>query len=185
MMGQSGMAAEIKPSTVSSVFLKACDEKGDAPSMHVMRDGKHLTWSWTQFKKEAYAFSKSLTHLAVDERSVINIMGFNSPEWAISYYGGILHNNVVSGVYTTNGAEACKYQAHHSQAQVICVETIEHLKLYLEVLDGLPDVKAIVVWGVKTIPMDLAKDQRIHTWDQFLQLGKSIADEVVEPFIQR
>lgn len=103
------MAAEIKPTSVSSVFLKAADERGDAPSMHIMRDNKHLTWSWNQFKKDCYSFSKSLTHLAVDERAVINIMGFNSPEWAISYYGGILHNNVVSGVYTTNGAEACKY----------------------------------------------------------------------------
>jgi long-chain-fatty-acid--CoA ligase ACSBG len=36
-------------------------------------------------------------------------MGFNSPEWTIAYFGGVLHNNILSGVYTTNGAEACKY----------------------------------------------------------------------------
>ena len=41
----------------------------------------------------------------------VNIMGFNSPEWAIAFFGSILHNNVVSGVYITNGSDACKYQA--------------------------------------------------------------------------
>lgn len=81
-------------------------------------------------------------------------MGFNSPEWAIAHYGGIMHNNVISGVYTTNGAEACKYQAHHSKAQVIVVDTLAQLQLYLSIMDGLPDLKAIVVWGSKTIPAD-------------------------------
>ena len=46
--------------------------------------------------------SKSLNSLNVDQRSSVNIMGFNSPEWAISFMGSILHNNVFSGVYITN-----------------------------------------------------------------------------------
>ncbi len=36
-------------------------------------------------------------------------MGFNSPEWAIAFFGSIFHNNPVSGVYITNGAKACQY----------------------------------------------------------------------------
>lgn len=62
-------------------------------------------------------------------------MGFNSPEWAIAHYGAIFHNNVVSGVYATNGIEACKYQAEHSSAQVIAVETVTQLKMYLGLAD--------------------------------------------------
>jgi long-chain-fatty-acid--CoA ligase ACSBG len=51
-------------------------------------------------------------------------MGFNSPEWAIAMNGAIMHNNVVSGVYTTNGEDANLYQAEHSEAQVIVVDTL-------------------------------------------------------------
>jgi long-chain-fatty-acid--CoA ligase ACSBG len=47
--------------------------------------------------------------LGVEERKAVNIYGFNSPEWAIAFMGSIMHNNVVSGVYITNGPEACHY----------------------------------------------------------------------------
>lgn len=52
-------------------------------------------------------------------------MGFNCPEWAIAFFGSIMHNQCVSGVYTTNGDDACRYQAEHSEAQVVVVDTIE------------------------------------------------------------
>jgi len=35
----------------------------------------------------------------VEPGKATNICGFNSPEWAISFFGTILHNNVASGVY--------------------------------------------------------------------------------------
>lgn len=61
-------------------------------------------------------FAKGLHEIGVDERKSINIMGFNSPEWVIAMFGANFHNNVVSGVYITNTAEACVYQAKHSEA---------------------------------------------------------------------
>ena len=36
-------------------------------------------------------------------------MGFNSPEWAIGFIGGIMNNQVNTGIYITNQAEACLY----------------------------------------------------------------------------
>jgi long-chain-fatty-acid--CoA ligase ACSBG len=76
-----------------------------------------------------------LLKLGVEERKAVNIMGFNSPEWAIAYHGSIFHNNVVSGVYITNGPAACHYQAENSEAQVIVVDTLDQLKLYMEIID--------------------------------------------------
>jgi long-chain-fatty-acid--CoA ligase ACSBG len=89
-----------------------------------MRDGKELSLSWNQYYSESLAFAKALHVIRIDERKAVNIMGFNSPEWAIAYCGSMMHNNVVSGVYTTNGMEASLYQAEHSEAQVIVVETL-------------------------------------------------------------
>ena len=50
-----------------------------------------------------------MTKLGIEERTVVNIMGFNSPEWAITYFGSVVRNNLASGVYATNGAAACQY----------------------------------------------------------------------------
>ena len=115
-MGSAGMAKNLIPETISKVFCRAAKQRGDAPAMRVMRDNKEFIWTWKDFYDQAMAFAKSLEKCGVAQRKVVNIMGFNSPEWAIAYYGSILHNSCVSGVYTTNGPDACRYQAEHSEA---------------------------------------------------------------------
>ena len=91
-------------------------------------------------------------------------MGYNSPEWAIAYVGSIFHNNIVTGVYITNGPAACQYQAEHSEAEVIVVDTLEQLKIYMGILSSLPRTKAVVAWGDFAIPEEIAKDSRVYTF---------------------
>jgi long-chain-fatty-acid--CoA ligase ACSBG len=179
-MAATGNGASIKPETLPAFFKRAAIARQDNLSMKVMRDKKEISWSWNQYYADALAFAKALHFLGVDERKSVNIMGFNSPEWAISYQGAMLHNNIVSGVYTTNGAEACLYQADHSEAQVISVDTLASLKLYHSILDKLPTVKAIVAWGNFAIPDDISKDSRVFSFKAFLELGKKIKDEVID-----
>ena len=46
-------------------------------------------------------------------------------------------------------------------------------------IDTLTELKAIVTWGVKEIPADLAKDSRIYTWEAFMALGKNIETSII------
>lgn len=55
------------------------------------------------------AFAKSLHAIGVQERKAVNVMGHNSPEWVIAYQGAIIYNCISTGVYITNGPEACLY----------------------------------------------------------------------------
>ena len=55
-------------------------------------------------------------------RSSVNIIGFNSPEWFISYYGAICSNYITAGVYTTNAPDACLYVAENSDCEIVVVE---------------------------------------------------------------
>jgi long-chain-fatty-acid--CoA ligase ACSBG len=93
--------------------------------------------------------------LNVNERSSVAIMGFNAPEWAFSYIGGIMYNCVSTGIYITNEPEACLYQINHSEAEIIVVETTEHLKKIAVNLAQMPQVKAVVVYGESKLPADL------------------------------
>ena len=48
------------------------------------------------------------------------------------------------------------------------------------VIDKLPEVKALICWGVDKIPDDLSRDSRIYTYRNFLDLGAQINDSVIE-----
>ena len=93
--------------------------------MYIERGGKVLSWTWTQYLKEVYAFTKALSVLGISERKSVNISGHNSPEWVIAFMGTAFYNCIASGVYPTNNAEACFYQADHSEAELVVVDSVE------------------------------------------------------------
>jgi long-chain-fatty-acid--CoA ligase ACSBG len=68
-----------------------------------MRNNKEYVWTYQQYYNDAISFAKSLTAIGASERKAVNIMGFNSPEWAITFFGSLFHNNIATGVYITNG----------------------------------------------------------------------------------
>ena len=183
-MPLTGVGAEIAPITFSQIFKRVQYQRGHNSALKVQRNGRDLTWSWLDFWRDAVAFSKSMEAIGVEPRKSVNICGFNSPEWAISFFGGILHNNVSSGVYQTNTPEVRVYQALNSEAQVIVVDNLEQLKIYHSILDQLPEVKAVVAWLVDKIPQEYADDKRIHTWNDFLKLGKDVKDEVTDAIME-
>ena len=148
------------------------------------RNGKILKWTWAEYLKEVEGFTKSMHLLGINERKSINIVGHNSPEWVISFIAGISYNCVSSGVYPTNNAEACYYQAEHSEAELIVVDSIEQLKKYEQNLHRLPNIKAIVVYNIDKLPSDV-KDKRFYVWREFLTLGAGVKDEIIQDKIKR
>jgi long-chain-fatty-acid--CoA ligase ACSBG len=48
-------------------------------------------------------FGKALIALGLTNFSAVNIIGFNSPEWAIAFSGSIFGHYLPIGIYTTNG----------------------------------------------------------------------------------
>jgi hypothetical protein len=63
----------------------------------------------------------------------VNIIGFNSPEWFIANMGAIAAGGLAAGIYTTNNPEACKYIAHHSEAEVVVCENKEQLNKFVQI----------------------------------------------------
>ena len=107
-MRQSGPGSEV-PFTLCDMFTTAVRAGQDRPAMWIERNNQKLCWSWNSYYEEAMRFAKACHHLNVTDRSACCIMGFNAPEWAIAYIGSILNNNVNTGIYITNTAEACLY----------------------------------------------------------------------------
>jgi long-chain-fatty-acid--CoA ligase ACSBG len=105
---------------------------------------------------------------------MINIIGFNAPEWLFANYGAIAAGCVPAGIYTTNLPEACKYIGAHSKAKVVVVEGVQQLKKYYEISKELPDLKALVVYGGDELPTDIKSKCSVpcYTYSEFVKLGK-------------
>ena len=116
--------------------------------------------------------------MGFDRFDIINIIGFNAPEWHFANFGAIMAGGIAAGVYATNGPDGCKYQAQHSKAKVIVVEGVKQLEKYYPISRELRDLKAIVMYGPDKVPEDI-KDKisiPVYSFADFLKLGASVPD---------
>jgi len=40
-------------------------------------------------------------------------------------------------------------------------------------------VKAVVAWGIDSVPAEFASDSRVYTYKAFLELGKKVNDDEI------
>lgn len=187
----SSGAASVPPETVIDVFKKCVQKHGDRPALHLKRKGadgvlptQWKTWTWCQYFDDCRAFGKSLISLNVQNFKVVNILGFNSPEWFIANNGSMFAGCIAAGIYSTNTSEACGYITEHSKAEVIVLEDNKQLAKYTN--KAFPHLKAITIWGEDPSPAIVEKiSVPVYKWDDFLKLGILVTDSVVDERISK
>jgi long-chain-fatty-acid--CoA ligase ACSBG len=127
--------------------------------------------------------------LKVDKFGIVNVLGFNSPEWFVANMGSIMGGGICAGIYTTNTAEACEYISQHSKAAVVVVEDHKQLAKYASMAKGsLPHLKALVVWGEASLDKSIASKcaAPVYLWADFLALGanSSVTEEAIDTRLQ-
>lgn len=89
------------------------------PALSVKRNNKWITLSFEEYYNECMKFAKSLLALNLPEFSTVTIIGFNSPEWLISFFGAVFARCIPAGIYQTNSQETCKYIIRHSESTIV------------------------------------------------------------------
>jgi long-chain-fatty-acid--CoA ligase ACSBG len=137
-------------------------------------------WTWGEYFHNVQAFGKSLLALkgGFQPFDTVNIIGFNSPEWLFANYGTIAAGGVSAGIYMTNTPDACKYISEHSKAKVVVCDGLKQLEKYYKISAELPNLQALVMYGVETLPDDIKskvanKNVPVYTFDDFLKLGQN------------
>lgn len=100
------------------------------PVFNSNKNGVKKTWTWTQLMEDVNAFGKACIAVGASPRSSVNVIGFNTPQWGISFYGAIAADYVAAGVYTTNKPDACEHVAVNSDAEIIVLENKQQLAKY-------------------------------------------------------
>ncbi|MED5373243.1 MAG: AMP-binding protein [Myxococcota bacterium] len=160
--------------TVMEVFEKTASANANSPALKVKRGGQWKTWTWSQYREDVHKAAKALLHLGVERNTGVSIIGFNSPEWAISDIGAIYAGAFPAGIYTTNSPEQCQYIAAHSDSSVVMVENAHQLDKFLQIRDQLPLLKKIVMFEGSHADPD------VLSWDEFLALSENTADDALQ-----
>eukprot|EP00981_Chlorochromonas_danica_P012258 scaffold4731_cov175-Ochromonas_danica.AAC.4 len=138
-------------------------------------------WTWNEYNRDCRLFAKSLIKLDVQPFRIVNILGFNSPEWFISLVGSLLAACIGAGIYSTNAAEACHYISEHSRAEVVVLENNKQLAKYATMASTLSHLKAIVIWEEDPdAALATSCGKPVYKWSDFLKLGADIPDSAVD-----
>ena len=125
-------------------------------------------------------FAKSLISIGFERFDTVNTLGFNSPEWFQAHFGAIAAGGIAAGIYATNGPEACSYVTKHSNAKVVLVDGEKQLEKYYDTAKDLPDLKALVVYRVDSLPAGaqekLPDSVKVYTFAEFQKLGESVSN---------
>ena len=150
LLGDSGAEAAT-PRTVIDVFRATCERHGYRAALALKRPDaatptvipkEWLYWTWSEYWTESRAFAKALHALKVGKFGIVNVLGFNSPEWFVANMGAMMAGGICAGIYVSNSAEACHYVTQHSRAEVVAVDGNKQLAKYAVVPPGsLPHMK--------------------------------------------
>lgn len=103
------------------------------------------TITFKEYFNECKNFAASLIAYRFPEHTSINIIGFNSPEWAITFYGSLFARSLPTGVYTTNSLPVCEYIVENSECKMVVSENLQYAEKYMNKLkEG--HVKLIVIY---------------------------------------
>lgn len=167
--------SSLPPTTFMEVFEDACKKNPKDEALYFERGGQWQSWTWNHYHKEVLNFAKALINIGVEPYRTVNILAFNSPEWFVSFIGGIYASVVPTGIYLTNNSETCVYIAEHSECGCLVVDSLEQYQKYEKSLSKLKQLKAIV------FTCDLKEEElrsllnpyaTIYLWRDFIELGR-------------
>lgn len=176
-----------KPLTIIDVLKRTVEKHGREKALGLKRPVNGVIpenwkfWTWNDYWNDSLKFAKSLLSLQVPSYGIVNILGFNSPEWIIANSGSIVAGCISAGIYSTNTPDACHYITEHSKAEVVVLEGNKQLEKYTKMKKGLPALKAIVVWAETPDPKLVAKVKaKVYTWEEFMEIGSNISNDAID-----
>ncbi|XP_068165644.1 long-chain-fatty-acid--CoA ligase ACSBG2-like [Antennarius striatus] len=165
--------------TIHDMFTSSVENYGNHTALSWKVGTKWSSLTYKEYYQACRTAAKSFLKLGLQRFHGVGILGFNSVEWFIADVGAILAGGLAVGIYATNSAEACKYVAENSQANIIVVEDNEQIQKILEVEDQLPHLKAIIQY--KDVPKE--KRPNLYSWAEFMKLGRDEPEEPLDAVI--
>jgi len=170
----------LPPQSVPGLLAETARKKPDVAALKARDANKtEITWTWREYHEDVRSVAKAFIELGLGRFQSVCILGFNSPEWVIADVAAIFAGGFATGIYPTNGPEACKYILEHSNCSILIVEDQKQLDKVWAFKDDLPALKKIVQYsGVPSHP-------EVLDWKDLMTLGRGLADDLLQDRLRR
>ncbi|MBP1632420.1 MAG: Long-chain-fatty-acid--CoA ligase, partial [Acidobacteria bacterium] len=139
-------------------------------------EGAYRPIDWRGYATLVRRAGRALISLGFQPGQHLAILGFNRPEWVISYLGAMAAGGAAAGIYTTSSADEVAYVAAHAEAPVVVVEGEAQLEKVLSRRRELPALRRVVT--MRGAPPE--SDPLVLSWEAFLAQGAAVADHEID-----
>jgi long-chain-fatty-acid--CoA ligase ACSBG len=182
----TGIAAE-RALTIPELFRATCRrhasnmalsvERGDLSDPAAFPAENWTSWTYADYLNDVECAAAGFLSFGCPTFASVAIWGFNAPEWHMACVAGVMISCPPAGIYPTDTPEQVQFKIDHSNSAVAVIEDQGKLNKLKKLIDKLPDLKAIVVWGAKpdvsSIPRAKGGAVPVCTWAELLALGKT------------
>ena len=173
----------MKEETVPKIFEQTVATYGNRVAMRKKEYGLWHDITWHEYFERSKYVGSALISMGLEKGDSVSIIGDNSPEWVIVDMGVQCAGGVAVGVYSTNAWPQVEYVVQNSESKFFFVENEEQLDKWLHFKDNAPLLKKVVVWDLEGLRH--FKDPMVMTYDEILELGRSVAEKEPERFDKR
>jgi long-chain acyl-CoA synthetase len=166
---------ELEYQTVPELLRGVTAENRDRVAYRYKSEGAWHDVTWSESEATVNAIAKGLIALEVSKGERACILSQTRLEWVQCDLAIATAGAVTVGIYPTLLASDCAYIINHSDAALIFVENREQVDRLLSVRGDLPKIKTIVIYDGDPDP-----DNGVLSWQEFLERGRSVADDELE-----
>ncbi|MDB4443865.1 long-chain fatty acid--CoA ligase [bacterium] len=169
--------------TTPLVFRHTVRKYQDRVALRKKEYGLWHDISWNDYYRLANYVGSALISMGLEKGDCVSIIGDNCPEWVIIDIGIQCAGGVAVGVYSTNAWPQVEYAVQNSESKFFFVENEEQLDKWLSFKERVPQLKKVIVWDLEGLRH--FRDPLVMTYDELLEVGKSVEGEKPGLFEQR
>jgi long-chain acyl-CoA synthetase len=161
-----------------TMFFDQAERFGDQPFLWSKRDSQWQSQSWNEVAARISELSRTLRALGVERGDRVALVSENRPAWLIADVAIMGAGAITVPAYTTNSEDDHHYLLGDSGAKGLIISTRALAKRALPAAMRSPKTEfAICLETPEPVP---GQGLRIYTWEEALEKGREIVDDVRE-----
>src|SRR3954452_10988066 len=138
-------AASTGSKTIADLVALAAERHGAQEAQRFKRDGEWHSVSYEELGRLVSEIARGLIDLGIQPGDRVSLLCATRPEWTSCDFAISSAGAVVVPIYPTNSPEECEWVAGNSESVAILCEDAEQLAKIVQVRDGLPALRHVIV----------------------------------------